>query len=118
MCVGARERVRNAKPISVPLNGHKIAEHVYADWDFLVKWGAKESLSIKSIRMETRFDRYDDYFVWEGKKEKSGVCPPLLHAHAHRREQFSVKITRGSSNELEKLSAHVSTLTIFLRGGS
>lgn len=40
------------------------------------------------------------------------------HTHTHRREQFSVKITRGSSNELEKLSAHVSTLTIFLRGGS
>lgn len=70
---------------------------------------------IKNIRMETCFDRYDDYLKKKKRnKEKSGA----LHTQKRTAKQFSVKITRGSSNELEKLSAHVSTLTIFLRGGS
>lgn len=58
----------------------------------------------------------DTTIIWKKKrnKEKSGA----LHTQKRTAKQFSVKITRGSSNELEKLSAHVSTLTIFLRGGS
>lgn len=69
---------------------------------------------IKNIRMETCFDTT---IIWKKKKrnnEKSGA----LHTQKRTAKQFSVKITCGSSNELEKLSAHVSTLTIFLRGGS
>lgn len=59
----------------------------------------------------------DTTIIWKKKKrnkEKSGA----LHTQKRAAKQFSVKITRGSSNELEKLFAHVSTLTIFLRGGS
>lgn len=55
---------------------------------------------------------------FEKGRKKNLVSARRCCTHTHRREQFSVKITRGSSNELEKLSAHVSTLTIFLRGGS
>lgn len=66
---------------------------------------------------EWKFVSIDTTIIWKKKKrnkEKSGA----LHTQKRTAKQFSVKITRGSSNELEKLSAHVSTLTIFLRGGS